>query len=763
MGGIKSQSIRLYRPSSIPDEQNRLPVNQQQSVENIAKYYEKIFHIHNIDSSQVDPAASIPHEKTISDFVGSSAILSSSSMEDGPFDVDAVIYACTHIKLKTSVGPDDISPYFIRYGGLSLHLALLRFFNFCWSYAVLPQDFRDSNVLPVYKKAGSVNSVNNYRPISITSVVVRLYERLVLPRLLMLVRPNFINQYQAGFRSKHACYDHLYQLYNRISHTYAARSYLPIAFLDIEKAYDSVWQDALLFKLFQAGIQGAPWRWVRAFISNRRYRVVSQETKSSWYNIHAGVPQGAVLSPLLFVIFINDIFDQVPCNEFSVQLLLFADDIAVVPEKSNEFPSPTSLSIGLALALSAIHEWSIKWKIKFSSKKSAYVWFSRTKHRPIHPSFKLGTITLEESSSYKYLGVIFNNRGLGSEQFNHVLHKSIAASYVVGRLLSTMYSPSPFIIYNLVNVILRSTMSYGLLFWKRTQSMISKLNSILLGAFRRFAGVARNVHSLSVFNEFNMPTLELIEDQEMVRFAGRVSNLPADHPSRMLFDASSLQGNGFYGSPRYPFWSSLSAKYQSIQRKYQACYNRCSFSEQCQVVQVSSHLPLNDRILPPLHYMSPRVFKALQRVRLLHSLQLDKGQGVKAILPDVYDLVNVSMPAYLKHDYELNQEIARFRCRLRLNRGRTNQYLHYIDDNIPAHCPVCGPQKRDTTSHILLECPDFATARRVCSRSIFCATGLPLSLSLLLGHVDTYRLHTRENVLAITYQFLADIYEKRPF
>ena len=229
--------------------------------------------------------------------------------------------------------------------------------------------------------------------------------------------------------------------------------------------------------------------------------------------------------------------------------------------------------------------------------------------------------------------------------------------------------------------------------------MISKLNSILLAAFRRFAAVARNVHSLSVASEFNMPTVDLIEDEEMVRFVRRVSNLPAAHPSRLLFDAGSLQGSGFHAGPRYPFWSSLSAKYQSVQRKYQVCFNHCSFGENNRVLQVSSHLPLNNRVLPPLHHMSLRLFKALQRVQLLHSLQLDEGRGVKAILPDVYDLVNVSMPAYLKHDYSLNHEIARFRCRLRLNRGRTNQYLHHIDVTIPSHCPVCGPQQRDTVAH----------------------------------------------------------------
>ena len=197
-------------------------------------------------------------------------------------------------------------------------------------------------------------------------------------------------------------------------------------------------------------------------------------------------------------------------------------------------------------------------------------------------------------------------------------------------------------------------------------------------------------------------------------FCSRVSNLPATHPSRILFDTTSTAVSVFNNGLRYPFLSSLGAKYYSVQRKYQTCYNRCSFDENGRIVKVSTHLPLNERVLPPLHHMSLTVFESLQRYHLLHSLHRHHGAGNKSIFINDYDLINTSLPAYMKYDYSRNHEIAWFRCRLRLNRGRTNQYMQCVDDSIPPHCRHRGPHQLDTTSHIFLHCPQFSAQRREC-------------------------------------------------
>jgi hypothetical protein len=754
-------------PTSIPDSSNRLPVNQQQSVENIAQFYERIFHTHNIPSGCHDPSIpnSASHESVISAFVRQPAVCESTSSEDGEFTYEDVEHACLHVKVRTAMGPDDISPYFIRYGGESLFRALHTFFNFCWRFSVLPQDLRDSNVLPIYKKSGPVNSANSFRPISITSVVARLFERLILPRLLRLLRPNALNRFQAGFRSKHACYDHLFQLYHHVHRAFASKSYLPVAFLDIEKAYDSVWQDGLLYKLFNVGIKGAAWRFIRTFISDRRFRVSTNNTLSTWYSIHAGVPQGAVLSPLLFIIFINDIYSEVPCSELSVRLCLFADDIAVIPYRSAASPSPSSLSTSLALALSAIGEWATRWKIKFSPSKSAYVWFSRRQtDRPIHPDFKIGSVTLSEHVSYKYLGVIFERRGSAAEQFNHVISKTIAASYVVNRLIQRTYSPSPVLVNQLVNMIIRSTMSYGIIFWPIRSSMFAKLNSILIRSFRSFAQVPRSVHQASILCEYSALSAEQIYDVEMVRFVRRISKLESSHPSRVLFDRclSSSSTDAGNGSAPCTNWSSFRGLARAVHAKYQRRFNRVNLDSHARIVNASLGPYINTATLPALHLVPDAVFQALLRFDRWFNLHRSNATGIKAYLPmdRPFVNVNVDLPAFFTYDYNRDTSIARFRSRLRLNRARTNYYLHRIDSTVSPACPFCG--QLDTMQHILVECPHFQVERDFAEAAIFRSTGLlPLSLSLILGFVDGYSTDIQVILLRETHDYLKQIAAER--
>lgn len=174
-----------------------------------------------------------------------------------------------------------------------------------------------------------------------------------------------------------------YQMYEAISSTFVKKSKLPIVFLDIEKAYDSVWQNGLLYKLNKIGITGNAWRWIKSFINNRRFKVLNYDTYSDWYDINAGVPQGSVLSPLLFLIYINDLLT--PSNAIenalsNVKILLFADDIAIIPFlNQNNNDDINKLFSYLDKCLNHISIWARRWKIKFSFNKSAYVIFTRKK------------------------------------------------------------------------------------------------------------------------------------------------------------------------------------------------------------------------------------------------------------------------------------------------------------------------------------------------------------------------------------------------
>jgi hypothetical protein len=247
-------------PIQIFNTDKSIPINTKQSTNNLASTFEKIFNTHDSDTNNTNNLwenmvnSSVTYDMTIN---------SHNALTDGLIDINDVIDRCKTCNEKTSTGPDLVHAKLIKSTNHNFHYALYIIFNYSWIHGVLPQDWKDSIIVPIYKN-GEKTEGKNYRPISITSVIVRIFERVLDGRYLNLVKDK-INNMQAGFRKHHTCYDHLYQMYESISSTFVKKSKLPIVFLDIEKAYDSVWQNGLLFKLNKIGITGNAWRWIKSF------------------------------------------------------------------------------------------------------------------------------------------------------------------------------------------------------------------------------------------------------------------------------------------------------------------------------------------------------------------------------------------------------------------------------------------------------------------------------------------------------------------
>jgi len=681
---------------------------------------------------------------------------------DVEFDYADVEHACKHVNVNTSVGPDNISPHFILHGGPALHHALHQLFNFCWRYGACPTDFKLSNILPIYKKAGAMNKATNYRPISITSVVIRLYERIMLPRLIAMAKPGAIHQLQAGFRSKHACYDHLYAIYHHLSHTLSQHAALPVAFLDIEKAYDSVWHDGLMYKLFHSGITGCAYRFIKSFLYGRQFRICSDGVHSAWFTSSAGVPQGAVLSPLLFILFINDIYDSV--DNTAVNMYLFADDIAIVPVTSVHLTAQ-SRSTALRNSLLGLSAWARKWKVRFSPTKSAYVWFSRARSRTVHDAYQLCDFNLQEQVSYKYLGVIFDAKCCFKAQQQHALAKAKKASYVLTRVISKTYAPSPHLIHTLANAIMRPTVTYGIIFYTLNDTFIRHMNRILMRCYRHFARIPHNSHTLSVAVEFNAPTVDTLRDIELCRFMSRVSRLDAAHPSRVLYGQYESRTFSFHHPAlQYPPIANMHASYTCLQKRYNTYNQHIAYGTKYRVTAVNQSVIINASALGALHLLPHR-----QQLDKLHRFDLltrftDSERGACGMARYNQQLpyyMNYELPSYLHHDYTFDVNVCRLRCRLRMNRARTNVYMQHIDSTIEPYCAHCHHPQLDTVQHILLECPAYLRERRACESATFRATGLPLSLSLLLAFVDHCPTRIQQAVLRATAIYLQHVLSSR--
>jgi Reverse transcriptase (RNA-dependent DNA polymerase) len=206
---------------------------------------------------------------------------------------------------------------------------------------------------------------------------------------------------------------------------------LPVAFLDLSKSFERVWTDDLIFKADKFGVKGKLWRWLRSFLSNRSIRVSTQGILSSPHAITAGVPQGSVLSPTLFLIFINDIVD---CCKGCTPAL-FADDIALWPRDMITGPH----SVGeaqLSRSIFNLSQWAADWRMIFNIKKSCIVFFeaqqrttnnseqhSRNRIKPYQPDFYLSNEKLPLQDKFRYLGITFQKNGKWDDHFSAILPK----------------------------------------------------------------------------------------------------------------------------------------------------------------------------------------------------------------------------------------------------------------------------------------------------------------------------------------------------
>src|SRR6185437_7846086 len=288
-----------------------------------------------------------------------------------------------------------------------------------------------------------------------------------------------MHRLQFGFRRKHSTVDAMLYLQSRIFKAFKSRKHLTVAFLDIAKAFDTTWHAGLLHKLYKIGITGHAWRWCQAFLSGRKIRTVSDPACSDWFDISAGVPQGSVLSPFLFLIYINDIADECPGI---AEVLLFADDIAVLP-KLDDHPG----DVKLFHTLLAFETWSERWRLRFSPKKCKVLCFSVKKKRPANlPPYHLHLEYLERVKHFDYLGLRWQENGKWHEHLEKVCKSANKVSRMICTLLRHECRPKFAIIRQLCQALIRTKFAYGMPVWKPPRlSGWTRMDTIIMEPMRR--------------------------------------------------------------------------------------------------------------------------------------------------------------------------------------------------------------------------------------------------------------------------------------
>ena len=353
-----------------------------------------------------------------------------------------------------SPGPDGLHPKLLKSCSTTLANPLRILFEKTLFEGILPDDFKIAEVRPIFKK-GVTSNPGNYRPVSLTSVICKLFETFIKNALNShLLHNNILSDVQFGFVSGRNTITQLLTTINDWMHDLDNDSSIDAAYMDFRKAFDTVPHQRLLKKLQAYNIQGPILNWITSFLTNRSQFVKINNSVSSNLNVTSGVPQGSVLGPTLFIYFINDLPNVVKNNNVKI----FADDTKVYRNINN-----TEDNLCLQRAIDDMFLWTQQWLLKFNKEKCKVLHLGKN-----NPNYKysIGTedekIILDTTDLEKDLGVHIDPN---LDFKNHIKTIVKKASFLTHKILKNFTYRDSNILVPLFKTLVRPILEYGNTVW----------------------------------------------------------------------------------------------------------------------------------------------------------------------------------------------------------------------------------------------------------------------------------------------------------
>ena len=423
-----------------------------------------------------------------------------------PTDHDEVVKICASLKAGASPGYDDIKPDVVKSVSHLLAYPLVHIFNLSMSTGFVPDQFKLAKVVPIYK-TGDSGMCNNYRPISVLPVFSKIFERIIHKRLHnYFTHQHLLHSSQFGFRSNFSSYMVVLEAYNNIvSHLDKGEHTVGI-FLDLSKAFDMISHDILLTKLHHYGVRGNALDWFRDYLTNRKQFVTFNKCKSNVGTVQCGVPQGSVLGPSLFIIFLNDIVFASNVLSF----FIYADDTNVLISHDD---IDQLISI-VNNELSNLSTWFKVNKLSLNVNKTNYIIFknrhSNRNYNDIH--IFIDNSDFSKVSHTKFLGVIIDESLTWKSHNSHVTNIVSKYSGILFRLKHVLPCTTLFSLYN---TLVLPHLHYCNIVWADSNNC--NLNSILVKQKRiirlctNFAWLA---HTSPLFAQLN--TLKICDLHKLI-------------------------------------------------------------------------------------------------------------------------------------------------------------------------------------------------------------------------------------------------------
>ena len=419
---------------------------------------------------------------------------------DRQIDREEIAQCVKKLKNNKTGGCDGIVGELLKYGGSGMVCLLEQLFSVIWREELVPRQWREGLIVSLFKK-GDKEDPGNYRGITLLSVVGKVFCKILNNRLVeRLDRGGILHEGQAGFRVNRSCMDNVFTLNELVQGRLRENKHTYAFFLDVQKAYDTVWRDGLWLKLWDLGVKGRMWRVIKKMYEVSRGAVLLEGEKSTTFSLEQGVAQGCSLSPILFSVFIDDLLREVEKADLGIQIgggkkvggMLFADDFVGVSGSKE----------GLQKLINVVHGCCNKWRLKANVRKSAVMVFSRN---PVEGEWKWGEHALPRVSNYTYLGIDLACNGAWDMHIQKVrdnckkkvnqLHSVISnrdINLTARRLL-------------LLSVV-RPSLEYGSEIWDCNKSQARALESIILGGAKKILGCSSKTCNEAVWGDMGLET-----------------------------------------------------------------------------------------------------------------------------------------------------------------------------------------------------------------------------------------------------------------
>ena len=344
-----------------------LTETEQETAESLNQYYHSVFT--RDDGAQAPPAFPKRTEEKITDVV---------------FTIETVEERLQELNPNKATGPDGVESRLMKECSEELAPILHRIFRKSLDEGEIPERWKEAEIVPIHK-GGSKAVMANFRPVALTSVVCKIFEKIICAAILSFLATNeLISRQQHGFVRGRFCQTNILLCLERWTEMVDIGKSVDVAYFDYAKAFDKVSHRLLLIKLQAYGIEGKLLAWIAAWLNGRKQRVVVGNAKSPWLPVISGTTQGTVLGFLLFLLFINDLPGECAAEDESL-IMLLADDTKTFQAIGEDAAQQTRNQAELQDRVNCIAQWASTWKMEINPKKSKVMHVG--KHNPGLPYY----------------------------------------------------------------------------------------------------------------------------------------------------------------------------------------------------------------------------------------------------------------------------------------------------------------------------------------------------------------------------------------